>query len=337
MNEPAIRHRETVPESLLELLQAYPFKSFQYDFLRIPKAGVARYQYEAFQRVDLSRQAFYTLEDSRGARGCFALSRHGWHSDLFRVECYRTGHLLAREPSEATAKALARGLSIEADSLGAELTGARVDAEDLAMQNALAREDFSLVGHSVKLALRGDRLDISLLNRYASGENSGFAARVRLYDPSDLGALRAIAQDSHEFSHYFNDPILKGRGVERLFPEWVEKCARGAAAAILIIEGNSGEGVVGFVTLLLNQKLATYTGSTAGVIDFIAIDPARQGKGLGKQLTAAALLWLVDRSDYIEVRTEQVNFTAIRLYRSLGLELVSADVDFHRWGVRRTD
>ncbi len=336
MNERAIRHREAVPEALLELLQSYPFKSFQYDFLGVPKAGVARYQYEAFQRADLSRQAFYTLESSEGIQGCFALGRHGWHSDLFGVECYRTSHMLAREPDcEPAAEALAHALAAEADALGAELTGVRVDAEHLAMQNALAREDFRLVGHSVKLALRGDRLDISLLNRYASGENSGFVARVRPYAPADLDALQVIAQNSHQFSHYFNDPNLKRRGVERLFPEWVEKCAGGAAAAILVIEGDSGEDVAGFVTLLLNRKLADYTGSAAGVIDFIAIDPARQGRGLGKRLTAAALLWLAERSGYIEVRTEQVNFTAIRLYRSLGLELVSADVDFHRWRVRR--
>lgn len=217
--------------------------------------------------------------------------------------------------------------------MSANLLGIRLDCEDLPLQHALTEEGFFVIGHSVKLALTKSKLDITLLESYTLPDSSRVRTdwKVRQACPEDLEDLQRIASTSHQQSHYFNDPELVKRGVERLFPLWVEKCCKGLAAGVLIIEeGNSGKPV-GFITLLKNESLAQYTGKCAGVVDFIAIDPAVQGQGLGGKLVAESLKWMLNQVDYFEVRTELSNFPAIRLYSRFGFQLVSADVDFHHW------
>lgn len=323
------RHTEAVPGALQEMLQAYPFKRFQQRFLDLSSSALAAYQYEAFCKTDLSANPFFTLVREGQCEACFGLVHHRWHSELFGAEIYRVAHLLLREHEAELCRNVAAKVIEEAKALGAALLAVRVDCEELAIQRALCAEGFFTVGQSVKLAQPCSRLDITRLQSDTSGQNTATAVFVRDFAPPDLEALQRIATASHEYSHFFNDPRLAERGVERLFPAWVEKCCRGVAAAVLVVE--RGGEILGFATLLLNEGLARHTGKRGGVVDFIAVAPEAQGQGIGKRLLAASLKWLCERADYIEVRTELANFPAVRLYRSFGLELVSADVGFHRW------
>lgn len=323
------RHTEAIPGTLQEMLRAYPFKRFQQQFLDLSFSALAAYQYETFCKTDLTANPFFTLDREGQCEACFGLVHHSWHSELFGAETYRVAHLLLREHSPELCHKVAGKVIKEAEALSADLLTVRLDCEELGMQRALCAEGFFTVGQSVKLAQSCSRLDITRLQSYTSGENAASAVLVRDFASPDLEALQRIATASHEYSHFFNDSRLAERGVERLFPAWVEKCCQGVAAAVLVVE--RGDEVLGFATLLLNERLAQHTGKRGGVVDFIAVAPEAQGQGIGKRLLAASLKWLCERADYIEVRTELANFPAVRLYRSLGLELVSADVGFHRW------
>ncbi len=325
------RHTDSVPQALQELLGAYPFKTFQQQFLGLSSSDLAAYQYEAFQKTDLAVNPFFTLEGAGQCDACFGLVHHSWHSELFGVRIYRLAHLLLREHSPALCREVTAKVVEEAKALSADLLTVRLDCEELQMQQALTAEGFFNVGQSVKLAQTKTRLrlDTSLPEGNTSANSRSSAAVIRRFVRTDLEALLQVASASHRYSHFFNDPRLAGRGIERLFPAWVEKCCRGLAAAVLVAERSGG--VLGFATLLLNEGLARHTGKQGGVVDFIAVAPEAQGQGIGKQLLAASLKWLCERADYIEVRTELANFPAIHLYQAFGLELVSADVVLHRW------
>jgi len=326
----AVRHTESVPDALRTLLEGYPSKRFQTRFLGLSRLGMARYQFEAFRKSDLRATPFVTFWEGQEPAACFGLSRNGWHSEHFGVEFYRLVHLLFSRPDANLCKAVMERVLSEAEGQGVDVIGVRVDGEELLLQQHLVRSGFFLTGHSVKMALPTEQLDITPLKDYASNDCGGTAGTLRDYRDSDLEPLKHIARASHWCSHFFNDRALVERGADALFPAWLEKCCRGLAAKVLVAEDGEGS-TTGFVTLLLNERLAESSGRRPGVIDFVAVAPEAQGQGWGKRLVAAALEWLRPRTDYIEIRTELTNFPAIRLYGSFGFQLVSADVNFHRW------
>jgi ribosomal protein S18 acetylase RimI-like enzyme len=58
-----------------------------------------------------------------------------------------------------------------------------------------------------------------------------------------------------------------------------------------------------------------------GYLQRLAVDPQRQGRGLGRELVIDALAWLGRRhATSVLVNTQQTNGRAIDLYRSLGFE-----------------
>jgi ribosomal protein S18 acetylase RimI-like enzyme len=58
-----------------------------------------------------------------------------------------------------------------------------------------------------------------------------------------------------------------------------------------------------------------------GYLQRLAVDPERQGRGLGRELVIDALAWLARRhATSVLVNTQETNERAIDLYRSLGFE-----------------
>ena len=63
----------------------------------------------------------------------------------------------------------------------------------------------------------------------------------------------------------------------------------------------------------------------------LGIDPAHQGKGLGKKILIAALVFLKSKGiEVIEVTSDEENVAACKLYHSLGFKQVSATIWFEK-------
>lgn len=326
------RHIKEPPPVLLALLEAYPFKEYQNRRLGISSSDIAKYQFDTFRKVDLKSNLFKTFGEGGNVLSCFCLVKHRWHSEFFNREIYRVGHLLFVNPRLELRQEVATEIWTQTRNGPINLLTARVDCEDHRLASALSDVGFEQVGQSVKLVAEMNRLDTNIADQYTS-EIQGSSVTIRSVVPEDVPRLKRIAKAGHRFSHYFNDPRLVKLGARKLFPAWVEKCAEGAATEFLVaLEGRGKRAKpVGFVTLILNARLAEYTGRRPGVIDFIAVDPKKQGRGIGRMLMGEAIRWLSQRADYVEVRTELANFPAIKFYQSLGFEIVSADVDLHCW------
>ena len=78
-------------------------------------------------------------------------------------------------------------------------------------------------------------------------------------------------------------------------------------------------------------KVHTETDSPIGEVYVVAIDPAAQGRGLGRALTLAGLHYLQGRSlDDVLLYTEADNTAAVHTYRRLGFETFHVDVAYGR-------
>lgn len=88
--------------------------------------------------------------------------------------------------------------------------------------------------------------------------------------------------------------------------------ARGKAASDILV-GSKGDRIVATV-------MAGHDGHR-GTIYYLAVDPAEQGNGLGRQAVAAAEAWLKDRGVWkINLLIRRENAKVLGFYEALGYE-----------------
>jgi ribosomal protein S18 acetylase RimI-like enzyme len=202
------------------------------------------------------------------------------------------------------------------EQAGGEVLEVRVDAMDLDAQASLTRAGFRPLGTSVKLSAR--RSDLLLPDTRAGGDFS-----IAEAGEDDLAEIGEIVRGSHVTSHYFHGGLFESSRVRDLFVDWSERCLTHLAEGVLV--ARSEGRVEGFVTILINRNIAENVGTPIGTIDFVAVRPESQGRGIGSELLRAALKSLGQTCRLFEVRTELNNYPAVRTYSNLGFRLTSAD------------
>ena len=98
---------------------------------------------------------------------------------------------------------------------------------------------------------------------------------------------------------------------------------KGRAEAIYVAE--SDNRIVGFA--LLRSKVDI---EKIGEIELIAVDPAFQGRGIGKGLVAKAIRHYQGKTSEIQVGTQAKNLRAIGLYTRMGFSVIRSELSFHR-------
>lgn len=139
---------------------------------------------------------------------------------------------------------------------------------------------------------------------------------VRAGNEGDVAACRRIAVAALRWDRFHADPAIDDDKADALKADWIENDLRGRADLTLVAEV-AGQ-VAGFCALLQRPDVA--------VIDLIAVDPDRQGKGIGRALVSAALNHYRQVVPTMLVGTQAGNPSSLSLYRNLGfVEINRAD------------
>lgn len=175
---------------------------------------------------------------------------------------------------------------------------AKVSADDTQMLDALQTRGFQLVEGEIDLCM-------------AVGSTSVSSGVVKKATVQDITEICAAAGAAFRFSR-FRTPWYQPQDSERFYALWAEKAVLGTFDHLcLLAKGSSGE-TLGFVSLR-----QTMPGEAR--IGLLAVLPAWQGYGVGKQLMAAAKQWCFTRDiSLLHVATQTGNLAALNLYLASG-------------------
>ena len=153
---------------------------------------------------------------------------------------------------------------------------------------------------------------------------------IRKAGEADRKTLGAVAGDSHRHSHFFRDPFLPKERTADLFPSYLEGCIRKDPYRCLVAEDEEGR-VIGFSLLLCSdpEDQKRRIGRSVGIIDFIAVAPGIQRKGIGKTLLKHSFDEFHERGyELVELKTMLDNRQAIGFYQKYGFRILSTEMLF---------
>lgn len=150
-------------------------------------------------------------------------------------------------------------------------------------------------------------------------ETAAVKGPVRIGGEGDIPACRRIAATALRFDRFHADPRIEDNVADLLKSDWIENDLRGRADVVFVAEVN--DRVAGFCAMLLRPEHA--------VIDLIAVDPGRQGSGLGRALVSAALERYRALVPVMQVGTQAANPSSLAFYRSLGFKEIKRAETWH--------
>jgi len=163
---------------------------------------------------------------------------------------------------------------------------------------------------------------MTLETRLAS-PGSAAPAAVRVVQPNDVPALRAIARASHRDTRFYSDTRFDRSRCDALYETWIERSCHGYADEVLIVDVDGR--AAGYISCHASA-------SGEGQIGLVGVDAAVRGRGIGRALLDAALSWFGGRQiAHVTVVTQGRNYAAQRLYQRSGFVTGSVQLWYHRW------
>lgn len=135
----------------------------------------------------------------------------------------------------------------------------------------------------------------------------------------DQGACVAIAGRAFRFDRFHADARLPARAADELKMRWVQNDLNGRADLNLI--ARDGNECAGFNLCMIRGHVA--------IIDLIAVEPGRQGRGVGRALIKGALHYLSERVEWLRAGTQANNTASVALYRALQFEPIGEQTTWH--------
>jgi len=150
---------------------------------------------------------------------------------------------------------------------------------------------------------------------------------VRVVEPSELGRLQEIGELTA--LAYLADGLIDN--AHPYVPQLRDASARAEHALLLaIFDGGAGEGkIVGTITLVPpGSKFAELAQDDEFELRMLAVSPMERGRGIGAELTRAALEMAVERgARRVVLSTMDTMHAAHRLYERIGF-LRREDLDW---------
>lgn len=148
------------------------------------------------------------------------------------------------------------------------------------------------------------------------------AVPTRPFVPSDLASLEALARVSFGDTRFFFDTNFDRAAAAELYAIWLRQSCVSQTDGVFVAEGSGGP--CGFITCVLRD--------TVGQIGLVAVDRRASGRGVGRALVDAALVWFAERgANRVEVVTQGRNIAAQRLYQGAGFLTETVLLWYHRW------
>lgn len=226
-----------------------------------------------------------------------------WDSQFFGVRIARLTEARLTPGSAAAARQWCRANEIDCLYFLA-------DANDLETVRLAQLHAFQLV-------------DIRLTLERQLGDGIGPATAVRPFQPTDGGALRAIARVSHGDSRFYYDPRFARERCDALYEAWIERSFGGWADAVLVAEWEGAPA--GYIS-------CHRTSGEVGSIGLFAVVREHQRRGLGRQLVAAALEYFRQNGmKQATVVTQGRNVASQRIYQRCGFITQAVQLWYHGW------
>lgn len=203
------------------------------------------------------------------------------------------------------------GPAPEAPLKGAWLVSCRTDEGDDAAAAALRAAGFA---------------PVEILVTFERALRPGVPAHEPLSPPAPdaRAAVISIARGAFAHDRFHADARVPRRIADSLKARWAENGLKGRNRAALTAPGPDG-APEGFVLIDLTD------GGAAGVIDLIAVAPARRGRGAGRRLVLGACAWAqAQGARVMRAGTQAENAASVRLYQACGFAPVRRQITFHR-------
>jgi len=302
------------------LLAENPFKREQIDFQRLDRGRLVAFHLDrTMRRVGQEESPAWVVE-TNGNGGVFGFQKSRKHSDFFGKLVFTIDPVISYKlDRKDIAKALAF-LQSRMVSLGAEVIWGQCDEADATLVQSFGRAGGDYCGTSLRMT---HWLETS---RPQASPSKGVS--IRRAQHGDRGELRRIATQSHRHSRFFRDPHLPEERKSDLFPDYLEECLDRDRGPCLVAVDEAG-GVCGFSLLLCPQGQEESIGRRIGIVDFIAVDPSRQGRKIGGALLGESLSLLRKEGyELVELKTQLDNRGAIGFYSQWGFRPISAEMHF---------
>lgn len=196
---------------------------------------------------------------------------------------------------------------------------------------AYAKVPVGEIGTVWRLTDAGFRLVDTALS--FEGEIGGDAVdgTIRFARPGDRGPVAAIAAGAFRYSRFHLDPLVPGTLAAAIKSAWAANYFDGKRGDGMIV-AERDDRVVGFLQLL-------WSSPDRLVIDLIGVEPASQGRGIGREMILYAARHGTGNGrapSRIAVGTQAANVPSVRLYESMGLRLTAAQYVLHHHGNGQT-
>jgi RimJ/RimL family protein N-acetyltransferase len=146
--------------------------------------------------------------------------------------------------------------------------------------------------------------------------------KIRFAKPEDEQIIRLLARHAFSYNRFQVDPNISERIALKIKEEWVGNYFSGKRGKWMVVIEQNGK-VVGF--LLIIQKNQNNI-----IIDLIAVDKEKRGRGLAKAMISFAFLNCLGNIGVVEVGTQIANTVSLALYTKLGFNVTGAFYVLHR-------
>jgi ribosomal protein S18 acetylase RimI-like enzyme len=315
---------QEIETDLIDKIKEQSFKGYQYHYQHIDIEALKMFHLRNI--IGKAGQGnLYGLYDSKQDDPCmlWGLVHNSFHSEVFEIPTFNVAPLFVFDTPTAPidSTAILQGRSERA------LLECKVDVEDIRTLEYLQLSGFTLAGCTMKLSALNDAVDRRIIDAYTLKNQTSRVMRPAA--AVDLPALEELIARTHKHSHYFNGSVPGREKGTDLFRQWIKRCFHSGQYDILVAERESEDVPAGFVSYYQTGALESVAGGRIGVIDFIAVHPDCQGKGLGQWLLASALDAMKRDCVFFEMRTALENYGAQYLYNKFGFRHVSSDYILH--------
>ena len=142
---------------------------------------------------------------------------------------------------------------------------------------------------------------------------------VRFAEKGDREVVREIARSGLVSSRFHLDPLVEKEVSRNLKARWADDFFLGARGDWMVV-ANAAAACAGFLQLLARDKTL--------LIDLIAVSEAARRKGLAADMIRYACAEC-DGFDRVRVGTQITNTASLRLYASLGFDVVESSYVLH--------